>query len=117
MLSILGACAQTDVQPMSQDTFKVSTRAAPACGASGARNVAFRAAAIEVVRQGGDAFIIVDDNTGYDGWSGVNDQGLVVRMIAPGSSEYSNALSARNVLGANWQELVTEGVPVTCTNG
>ncbi|GGE00768.1 hypothetical protein GCM10011345_02590 [Gemmobacter megaterium] len=121
-LFVLASCAETSVQPMSKDTFKVQTHAAPACGPTGARNLAFKAAAIEVIRKGGDKFVIVNDSTGSglqgDFFSGFNqnfNQGMVVRIIPEGSREASNALSAREVLGASWQETVSKGVPNTCS--
>jgi hypothetical protein len=117
----LAACTQTNVQPMARDTFRVSTNAAPACGPTGARNVAFKAAAIEVIRKGGDSFIIERDSTDsgmqgdiFTGMYTNYSQGMVVRMIPESSREASNALSAREVLGANWQTIVSEGVPNTC---
>lgn len=120
--TLLSACATTDVQPLSKDTFKIDTHAAPACGATGARNLAFKAAAIEVIRKGGDKFIIVGDSTdtGMTGdiFSGMYtnyQQGMVVRMIPAGSREAANALSARETLGADWQQIVADGVPDTCT--
>lgn len=109
------ACATTDVQQLTKTSFKVSTRGAPACGSAGTRNVAFRAAAVEVIRRGHDLFVIQGDTTGYDGWSGVNQQGMVVQLIDPRSREAKNALSARQTLGADWQTIVNEGAPVTCT--
>lgn len=112
---ILSACATTDVQQLSQTSFKVSTRGAPVCGSAGTRNVAFRTAAVEVIRRGHDLFIIQGDTTGYDGWSGVSEQGMVVQLIDASSPEAKNALSARQTLGADWQTLVQEGAPVTCT--
>jgi len=112
----LSACATTDVQQLSQTSFKVSTRGAPACGSAGTRNVAFRTAAVEVIRRGHDLFIIQGDTTGYDGWSGINEQGMVVQLIDARSPEAKNALSAKQTLGADWQKLVQEGAPVTCTN-
>jgi len=122
ILATLSACATTDVQPMSKDTFKVQTHAAPACGPTGARNVAFKAAAIEVIRKGGDKFIIMNDasDMGMQGdlFTGFNTnfaQGMVVKMIPEKSKEASNALSAREQLGANWQEIVSKGVPPTCS--
>ena len=118
---VISACAQTDIQPMSADTFKVATNAAPACGASGARNVAFKTAAIEVIRKGGDKFIIVGDqsDTGlrgdvFSGFHQTYSQGMIVRMIPEGSPEARNALSARATLGAVWQEIVAKGAPTTC---
>ncbi len=112
---LLAACATTSIQPLTKDSFKVATNAAPACGPQGARNVAFQTAAIEVIRKGGDLFIIAGDSTNYDGWSGVSEQGMVVRMIDRNSSDARNALSARETLGANWQEMVQKGAPTTCT--
>lgn len=115
LVAVLAGCATTDVQQLSKSSFKVSTRAAPACGASGARNVAFKTAAVEVIRRGHDLFIIKGDTVGYDGWSGVNQQGMVVQLIDPRSPEARDALSARQTLGADWQTVVQEGAPITCT--
>lgn len=117
----LAGCAQSSIQPMSRDTFKVDTHAAPACGPAGARNVAFKTAAIEVIRKGGDKFIIVGDqsNSGLQGdfFSGFHQnfsQGIVVRVIPENSPEARNALSARETLGAKWREVVSKGAPTTC---
>ncbi|PYF06546.1 hypothetical protein C8J30_1261 [Rhodobacter viridis] len=110
----LSACAQTNIQPMSKDTFKVSTVAAPACGQNGARNVTFRTAAIEVIRRGGDKFIIVGDTANSEFWSGDHNQAMVVKVIPEGSAEARNALSAREQLGPTWQEALAKGAPVTC---
>jgi hypothetical protein len=120
--ALLSACATTDVQPMSKDTFKISTNAEGACGSTGTRNVAFKAAAIEVIRKGGDKFIIVNDSTDmgmqgdiFSGFDTSYSQGMVVKMISEGSSEASNALSARAQLGADWQKIVADGTPQTCS--
>ncbi|UWR27363.1 hypothetical protein K3757_05330 [Sulfitobacter sp. S223] len=112
---MLAACATTDVQQLSKTSFKVSTRGAPACGSSGTRNVAFRTAAVEVIRRGHDLFVIQGDTTGYDGWSGMNEQGMVVQLVDPRSPDAKNALSARETLGADWQTAVQDGAPITCT--
>jgi hypothetical protein len=124
---ILSACAQTDIQPLSATSFKVATTAAPACGRSGARKVANQAAAIEVIQRGGDRFIFVGEDTGsrvtgmtYNAYTGFqpmnsNEQGLVVQMMTEGQQGYENALSARQLLGPTWQEIVANGVPNTCS--
>lgn len=121
MLALAG-CATTDIQPMSRDTFKVATNAAPACGPSGARNVAYKAAAIEVIRRGGDKFIIAGDHSDmgvqgdvFTGFQTNFAQGMVVRLIPENSPEAPNALSARETLGADWQTVYAEGVPNTCS--
>jgi hypothetical protein len=124
----LTACATTDIQPLSATSFKVSTDAAPACGKSGARKVANQAAAIEVIKRGGDRFIFIGENTDsrmtgvtynqYSGFQSYNtyEQGLVVQMLSKGQPGYENTLSARQILGADWQTIVAEGVPNTCTD-
>jgi major membrane immunogen (membrane-anchored lipoprotein) len=115
MLLALTACAQSSIQPMSQDTFKVATTAAPACGPNGARNVAFKTAAVEVIRRGADKFVLVGDTNNSNVWSGAHDQSMIVRIIPEGSREAGNALSARGQLGADWQTVVASGAPTTCT--
>jgi len=123
----VSACAQTDIQPLTATSFKVATTAAPACGRSGARTVANQAAAIEVIKRGGDRFIFVGSETGsrvtginYNAFTGFqpmnsNEQGLVVQMLSEGQPGYDVALSARQLLGPDWQEVVAAGVPNTCT--
>lgn len=122
----LSACAETSVQPLTQTSFKVST-ATSDCGRQGARDIAFKAAAIEVIKRGGDRFVILGDQssselaggffTGYGGFQTYNNnmQDMVVQMIAQGDANYTNALSARQTLGAGWNEIVAKGTPQTCT--
>lgn len=112
--ALVAACAQTTIQPMSKDTFKVATQAAPACGPNGARNVAFKSASVEVIRRGHDKFILAGDANESDFWSGNHKQDMVVRIIPDGSPEAANALSAREQLGDNWREAVEKGAPTTC---
>lgn len=107
-------CAQTTIQPMAKDTFKVATQAAPACGPNGARNVAFKSASIEVIRRGHDKFIIAGDAGNSDFWSGNHKQDMVVKIVPEGSREAANALSAREQLGSNWREALEKGAPTTC---
>lgn len=113
VLLLVAACAQTSVQPMARDTFKVDTQAAPACGPQGARTVAFRTAAIEVIRRGHDKFVIVKDTS--QSLYGGHGQGMVVKVIPEGSPRAGNALSARTTLGPDWRQMVAEGAPQTCT--
>ena len=124
----LVACAETEIQPLTATSFMVATEAAPACGRSGARKVANQAAAIEIIKRGGDKFVFVSQSTdsrttgvAYNAYTGFqtynsNEQGLVVEMVKRGDKNYKNALSARELLGANWQEKVAKGVPNTCTD-
>lgn len=113
-LAAITACATSSIQPMSQDTFKVATSAWSACKPEGARDVAFQTAAVEVLRRGADKFILVGDATSSDFWSGTHDQSMIVRIIPDDSPEARNALSARDQLGAAWQEIYAKGTPETC---
>ncbi len=122
----LSACVETSIQPLSQNSFKVATTAAPACGATGAREVAFQTAAIEVIRRGADRFIVVGDQAGsqfsglgYSAYGGFtayssNLQDMVIRVLSPNDAEFRNGLSAREVLGPDWEAIYAEGVPETC---
>lgn len=124
----LASCAQTDIQPLTATSFMVATEAAPACGRSGARKVANQAAAIEVINRGGDKFVFVSQSTGsrttgvnYNAYTGFqtynsNEQGLVVEMVSRSDARYKTALSARQILGVDWQEKVSKGIPNTCTD-
>lgn len=119
---VLASCAETSIQPLTQTSFKVAT--VSECGARGTREIAFRAAAIEVIKRGGDRFIIVADGsdsriaggqfTPYGGFQtySVNNQDMVVELRPENDG---NALSARQTLGPNWAAIVEEGIPQTCT--
>jgi hypothetical protein len=125
--SVLAGCAQTSVQPLTATVFKVATQAAHACGPQGAREVAFMSAAIEVIRRGEDRFVIMADQSGsmanggqYLGYGvyqtyNLNLQDMVVQVVQPGQPSYEDSLSARQVLGADWQTIVSAGAPQTCT--
>ena len=114
LLLALAACAQSTIQPMAKDTFKVATNAAPACGPNGARNVAFKSASVEVIRRGHDKFIVVGDSHESNVWSGDHSQDMVIKIIPEGSPEAANALSARQQLGDGWQKVLAKGAPTTC---
>ena len=126
-LTAVSGCASTDVQPLTASSFAISTTAAPACGGSGARKVANQAAAIEVIKRGGDRFVFVSQNAdsqvsgvNLDPYAGLqvyrsNNQDLVVQMISRGQPGYNNSLSARQTLGPDWKNVVAQGVPTTCT--
>ena len=125
-LVCITACVETSVQPLTQSSFKIATEAEDLCGAKGTREIAFRTAAIEVIKRGADRFIIVGDQSGskitggqfttFGGFQtfGSNMQDIVVQIIAKGDPRFGDALSARQTLGADWQAIVAEGSPQTC---
>ena len=129
----LAGCATTDIQPLTKTSFKVDTSAAPICGKSGARKVANQIAAIEVIKRGGDRYIIVADQTGsrlqgvsynysYNSGYGYgygspqysNEQAFIVQMLRRGQRGSHNSLSARRTLGPDWKAIVEKGPPKTC---
>ena len=59
VLLSLGGCASVSTMPLAQDTVKITSRAAPVCGAAGAEKLAIRQAAVETLKRGYDRFLIV----------------------------------------------------------
>lgn len=47
--------------------------------------------------------------------SGTHDQGLAIKMLKDGDPGASQAVSAREILGPKWPELVKSGAVRTCT--
>lgn len=96
------------------------------CGAKGTREIAFKSAAIEVINRGADRFIVVGDQsclsitggqfTSYGGFEtyGSNTQDMVIQIVKKGDARYADSLSAKQTLGADWQELVAKGTPDSC---
>lgn len=124
----LAGCATTTIQPLTQTSFNVTTTTGDFCGEQGAQTVANRAAAIEVIRRGGDLFVIDSADSGnrlagatFTAFAGLQTyqetrQELTVRMVDPDGPNAANALSARGLLGTGWEQAVAEGVPRTCND-
>jgi hypothetical protein len=123
----LAGCASSAAVPLSADTVQITASAAPICGGTGAANVASKAAASETLRHGFDKYIIMGSqaqnnvSTAYV-WnqygggpvlSGSHDHGLIVKMFKDGDPNGANALSARDVLGSKWQEII-QNPTLTC---
>jgi len=83
---------------------------------------------MEVIKRGGDRFVIVGDQSGsrvtggsFTGYGGFqtyssNLQDMVVEIVKANDPRYSDSLSARQTLGADWQEIVSKGQVQTCTS-
>ena len=96
------------------------------CGAKGTREIAFKSAAIEVINRGADKFIVVGDQsssnitggqfTTYGGFQtyGSNTQDMVIQIVKKGDPRFADALSAKQTLGPDWQEIVAKGTPDSC---
>lgn len=72
---VLGACASGKAIRTSSNTMIIQASAAPACRASGAADVAQQVAAIETIRAGYDAYVVV----------GADSQNNVVATRGPGT--------------------------------
>ncbi|MCA0930173.1 hypothetical protein [Ruegeria profundi] len=58
LLAILGACASTSTTQLVSNIVRIDASAAPACGASGARKLVTKMAAVETIRLGYDKYYI-----------------------------------------------------------
>ncbi|MEP3331857.1 hypothetical protein [Sedimentitalea sp.] len=127
--TFLTGCAFTDVQPLTATSFRVSTEGAPVCAASATRNVAFQAGAIEVIKRGGDRFIVAGNQSRQSSGGAIynpdvyggtvttmtrSNEDVIIQMLSPGDPGYDNGLSARQVLGADWEAIVAGGTSNTC---
>lgn len=56
---LVGACAKTSVVPLAANEVQVTASAAPACGRTGAQEVAIKTAAIETLGRGFDGFVVL----------------------------------------------------------
>lgn len=125
-LFILSACVETSVQPMTQTSFKVSTEAEDLCGAKTTREIAFKSAAVEVIRRGADRFIVVGDQadsritggtfTHFGGFQtyGSNTQDMIIQIVKKGDHRFADSLSAKQVLGPEWEQIVATDAKQTC---
>lgn len=117
----LGGCAFNSVQQLSTDTFQVSVTSAPICGRDGASKVSQQIAAIETIKRGRDRFLIVNAQSGseFGGFAaGVplsrGQQSIIVKTPSEEEPDFARALSARQILGPDWQSIVARGAPGTC---
>lgn len=136
-LPTLGACTHTGVMQLSNNVVEITAVAAPACGVLGAQDVASKDAAIATIQHGFDSYIIMDgqasDNVGAVGYiqqsynsgpysyntstpiiGGTYKQGIFVRMFHANDPGSDNAISAKDILGTNWQQIASSGFPSTC---
>lgn len=135
----LVACAHSSTMQLDANTVAVTVSAAPVCGITGAQRIAYEDAAIQTLRLGFDRFVIVGAR-GQDSLAGVingpvtastygstttvsgglstlvsrHRQQLIVRMFHDGDPMAGRAVSAKLVLGPNWQKKVQNGAPSTC---
>jgi hypothetical protein len=134
-MAVLASCATSTTTQLAQNTVRIDVSTAPACGRQGAIRLVNRMAAVETLRHGYDRFVISDsqaqDNlrvVGYNfntyGYGGLNatpivggtrDAAVIVVMFKEGDPQGQNAIDARQALGPDWQAIVAEGAPQTCS--
>jgi len=126
LFTLVAGCATTDIQPLTATSFAVTTQADSSCRGAAVRRVASQAAAIEVIKRGGDKFIITGQGSdsqvsgmtygGFGNWNayGTTEQQLIVQLVERGQPQYADALSARAILGADWEAIVAKGAPTSC---
>ena len=138
LMGILTGCARTSTLPLATDRIEITVRAAPICR-DDADRLALQKAAVETIKSGFENFIVIDTGGGdyisgytpttacttlYENSATTTVSGgaprvahrriLTIQMFHAGESGGETALSARAVLGNDWQTFVTKGTPNTC---
>jgi len=109
----LTACAYTYVMPVSENSVELDVMAAPACGISGAQKLMLRDAAVATIQNNYDDFIFAPEAEMSNSYT---NRRVVVEMFHDSDAGAANAISARTTLGGDWQNIVNNGFPSTCTS-
>lgn len=111
--SYLAACATASVIQVAQDSLIVQIKAGTDCGPHAALQLAQKQAAVETIRAGFDRYIVVGSDS-QGGRGELQGQTLTIKMFKEGDKASENALSAREILGTNWQEQIKAKDVLTC---
>lgn len=107
---VAAGCAQTSAIPLAQDVVKITTSAAPVCGATGAQRIAFHRAAVETIRQGYDRFVIVggqyQNNIGVVGYTPVTAH-TTGSATATGYGGYASAYGSSTTTYSGGQPIIS----------
>ena len=139
LASVTTGCARTSTVPVDADTIEISVRVATICDERDADRLAKRQAAVETIRRGFEDFVVIDSVGGdhladhapetartnlhgnratplfsEDAPLLAHHRVLTVRMFPAGQGESVTNVSARAVLGDDWETLVAKGAPTTC---
>lgn len=116
-------CAKSSTISLSQNTAKIAISAPRGCGAEGAKRTALKKAAIKTIKAGFDKFAVLEttqqnnvlnknrlptqetSNSRPSGGEFYKHQ-ITIRMFSNEDIAGENAISAKNLLGPNWQERV-----------
>ena len=137
--AVLTGCARTSTVPVGEDTIEVTVHVGTICDEGDAARLAQRHAAVETIRRGFDDYIVIgsvggDHTAGEEpatarttlyGSSGrtlfseyapllAHHRMLTIRMFPAGEGDSAAAVSARAVLGDEWEAVVAKGPSTTC---
>ena len=139
LLGVTTGCARTSTVPVDADTIEIAVRVGTICDGTDADRLARRQAAVETIRRGFQDFVVIDSvggdhaaeyvpetaRTNLFGASAAplfsedapllaHHRVLTVRMLHAGQGDSAESVSARAVLGDDWEALVAKGAPATC---
>ena len=139
LMTAMTACARTSTSLLDTDRIEIAVRVGTICDAANADRIARRQAAVETIRRGFDEYQVIGsvggDHVAYDRpltartmLSGdrtgtflsedapllARHRVLTIRMFHAGQDGSEEAVSARAVLGSDWETLATKGAPTTC---
>ena len=139
LVGVATGCARTSAVSVDADTIEIAVRVATICDGTDADRLARRQAAVETIRRGFQDFVVIDSVGGdhtvdhapetaranlfgtsaaplFSGDAPLlaHHRVLTVRMFQAGEGESAATVSARAVLGDDWEALVTKGAPATC---
>ena len=137
--AVLTGCARTSTAPVGEDTIEVTVHVGTICDGRDAERLAQRHAAVETIRRGFDDYVVIGSvggdhmaeeepataRTTLSGGSGrtlfsedapllAHHRVLKVRMFQAGAGDSAASVSARAVLGDEWEAVAAKGAPITC---
>ena len=139
LAGLLAGCARTSTVALDADVIEIAVHVATVCDGRDADRIARRQAAVETLRRGYEDYVVIDAVGGdhvanetsltarttlYGGSTRAlfsqdapllaHHRVLTIRMFSAGGGDSAASVSARAVLGDDWEALVTKGAPATC---
>ena len=139
LAGVVAGCARTSTVSLDADIIEVAVHVATICDGRDADRLARRLAAVETIRRGYEDYVVIDSvggdhvarDTSVTARTTLHGDGtralfsedapliahhrvLTVRMFPAGGGDSTASVSARAVLGDDWESLVTKGAPAIC---
>lgn len=139
LAAVLAGCARTSTAPVGADTIEITVHVGTICDGRDAERLARRHAAVETIRRGFDDYVVIgsfggDHTAGEEhatarttlyGSSGrtlfaedapllAHHRVMTVRMFRAGEGDSAATVSARAVLGDEWEAVAAKGPSTTC---